>query len=70
MIDRVTEYARKVVNREVIAGELHILACERHLKDLEKQNTAEFPYYWDVEKSERILEYAETLTVGEYKNNE
>ena len=65
MIDRVTEYARKVVNREVIAGELHILACERHLKDLEKQNTAEFPYYWDVEKSERILEYAETLTVGE-----
>lgn len=65
MIDRVTEYARKVVNQEIISGELHRLACQRHLKNLEMQNTAEFPYYWDVEKSERILEYAETLTVGE-----
>lgn len=65
MIDRVTEYARKVVNKEVFTGELHRLACERHLKDLERQNTAEFPYYWDVAKSERILEYAETLTIGE-----
>lgn len=65
MKDRVTEYAQKVVNREIFAGELHRLACQRHLKDLERQNTEEFPYYWDVAKSERILEYAETLTVGE-----
>lgn len=65
MIDRVTEYARKVVNYEIVAGELHRLACKRHLDDLERQNTDEFPYYWDVEKSERILEYAETLTIGE-----
>ena len=65
MVDRVTEYAQRVVNREVVAGELHRLACERHLKNLEIQNTADFPYYWDVAKSERILEYAETLTIGE-----
>lgn len=65
MIDRVTEYARKVVNREIVAGELHILACQRHLNDLERQNTVDFPYYWDVAKSERILEYAETLFIGE-----
>lgn len=65
MIDRVTEYAQKVVNREIFTGELHRLACERHLKDLERQNTEDFPYYWDIAKSERILEYAETLTIGE-----
>lgn len=65
MIDRVTEYALKVANREIFTGELHRLACERHLKDLERQNTPEFPYYWDASKSERILEYAETLTIGE-----
>ena len=41
-MDRVTEYARKVVAGEVIAGKLHILACQRHLNDLEKQNTKEF----------------------------
>ena len=42
-------------------GELHILACKRHLEDLKRQGTKEFPYIWDPEKSERILQYAETL---------
>lgn len=65
MIDRVTEYAREVVGGKTGMGELHVLACKRHLKDLERQNTPQFPYHWDIEKSERILEYAETLTIGE-----
>ncbi len=64
MIDRVTEYCRKTVN-ENIMGELHILACKRHLKDLERQGTKDFPYIWNPEKSEEILEYAETLTITE-----
>lgn len=46
-------------------GKLHILACKRHLEDLKRQGTNEFPYIWKPEKSERILEYAETLTIGE-----
>ena len=64
MIDRVTEYARKTINENKM-GELHILACKRHLEDLKRQGTAEFPYIWDAKKSERILNYAETLTIGE-----
>ena len=63
--DRVTEYARKVVSGEVFCGELHRLACQRHLKDLEKQNTKEFPYFWSIEESEKVLEYAEDLTILE-----
>lgn len=63
--DRVTEYARKVVDGKVFCGLYHKLACARHLKDLEKQNTKEFPYYWDIDASEEILEYAETLTIIE-----
>lgn len=65
MIDRVTEYAERVVSGKVIAGELHILACKRHLNDLARQNTEDFPYYWDPEKAEEILNYAETLTIAE-----
>lgn len=65
MIDRVTEYAKRVVAGEVPAGRLHILSCKRHLYDLERQNTKDFPYYWDVEKANRIIEYAETLTIAE-----
>jgi phage terminase large subunit-like protein len=64
-VDRVTEYAKKVVNGEIICGHLHYLACKRHLNDLQRQNTNEFPYYWDINASERILEYAETLTIAE-----
>lgn len=63
-IDRVTEYAKKTIEENKM-GELHILACKRHLEDLKKQGTKDFPYIWDAEKSERILEYAETLTIGE-----
>ncbi|MBQ3513437.1 MAG: terminase large subunit [Lachnospiraceae bacterium] len=63
--DRVTEYASKVVAGKVVAGELHRLACQRHLKDLERQRTDEFPYYYSPEKAAEIIDYAETLTIAE-----
>ena len=63
--DRVTEYAHKVVAGKVVAGELHVLACKRHLNDLKKQRTEKFPYYYDPAKAQEIIEYAETLTIAE-----
>ena len=63
--DRVTEYAHKVVSGNVVAGELHILACKRHLNDLEKQRTEDFPYYYNPAKAQEIIDYAETLTIAE-----
>lgn len=66
MTDRVTEYAKAVVDGKVpYCGRYHILACKRHLRDLERQGSADFPYYWSVEAADRILDYAETLTIGE-----
>ena len=63
--DRVTEYASKVVAGEIIAGELHVLACKRHLNDLKRQRSSEFPYYYDPVKASDIIDYAETLTIAE-----
>ena len=63
--DRVTEYAHRVVSGNVIAGELHVLACQRHLNDLKKQRTEDFPYYYNPEKATEIIDYAETLTIAE-----
>lgn len=63
--DRVTEYAYKVVVGKVVAGELHVLACKRHLDDLKKQRTEAFPYYYDPAKAQEIIDYAETLTIAE-----
>jgi len=67
MTDRCTEYARAVVEGRVgrRVGELEVLAAQRHLRDLERQNTPEFPYYYDPEKAADIIEYAETLTIEE-----
>lgn len=62
MLDRVTEYAQRVVSGKVVCGELHRLACKRHLDDLKRQD---FPYYWSIEKSNDIIEFAETLTIAE-----
>lgn len=64
--DRVTQYAIDAVAGLIECnGELHILACKRHLRDLKRQRTSEFPYYWDAEASETVLSYAETLTIAE-----
>lgn len=63
--DRVTEYAHRVVSGKVVAGELHILACKRHLNDLRRQKSEDFPYYYDPNKALEIIEYAETLTIAE-----
>lgn len=65
MKDRATQYAETVVRGDVAAGRPHVLACKRHLRDLERQNTPEFPYLWVPEKSEEILDFAETLTIVE-----
>nr|DAG62741.1 MAG TPA: Large Terminase [Caudoviricetes sp.] len=63
--DRVTEYAHRVVSGKVVAGELHILACKRHLNDLTRQKSEDFPYYYDPNKALEIIDYAETLTIAE-----
>ena len=65
MTDRATAYAERVAMGDVIAGPEHIKACKRHLRDLERQGTDGFPYFWVPEKSEDILEFAETLTIIE-----
>lgn len=63
--DRATEYARAVVDGSVTACDAHRKACARHLRDLDRQGTEAFPFYWDEEKARRILDYAETLTILE-----
>ena len=65
MRDRVTAYAQDVVEGRVVCGELHRLACQRHLDDMARQRSAAFPYYWDADAAERVLNYAEMLTVAE-----
>ena len=41
------------------------LACQRHLDDLERAKLAPYKYYFDVEESEKIIDFAEELTIAE-----
>lgn len=63
--DPVTQYALDVTNGDIVAGKYVRLACERHLNDLERAKTDEFPYYFDLEKMDRIIEFAEMLKFGD-----
>lgn len=63
--DRATAHANAVVSGKVVSGILHKLACQRHLNDLKKQNTKEFPYYYDPNMANRVIDYAETLVIAE-----
>jgi phage terminase large subunit-like protein len=67
MADRCTDYAQMVVDgkspRRV--GKLEILACKRHLEDLKRQNTPDFPYYYDEAKAKEVIDFAEKLIIAE-----
>ena len=64
-LDRVTQYAVDVVEGKVVAGRYAILACQRHLDDLEKSKLAPYKYEFNIEKANDILDFAETLTIAE-----
>lgn len=59
--DPVTEYAERVCSGDVEGvGELHRMACARHLADLSRSDVV-----WDAAASNRVLDYASRLTVAE-----
>lgn len=68
-MDRTTKYAldlvngRNVLNR--VVGRTEILSCKRHLNNLERQGTEDFPYIFDVGKSQEITDFAENLILAE-----
>ncbi|MBM7109114.1 Phage Terminase [Brevibacillus laterosporus] len=54
-----TEYANKVMNRQIIASKKVILAAKRHLYDLKRQGTKYFPWVFDEEKAHRPIRFIE-----------
>lgn len=64
-MDRTTQYALDVVEGRLTAGDLVKAACQRHLDDLKAAEGAPYRYYFDVEEAEKIIDFAETLTIAE-----
>ena len=51
------KYAIEVVTGERVACKWEKLSCERHLRDLLRQNTEEFPYVFDYTRSNMIFNW-------------
>lgn len=71
-MDRVTEFAKANVKNKKDFGEDARLAFKRHIDDLarSKKNDPNFPYRFDEEKAEDIIELANKLTIAEGEENE
>lgn len=71
-MDRVTEFAKANVKNKRDFGEDARLAFKRHIDDLarSKKNDPNFPYRFDEEKAEDIIELANKLTIAEGEGNE
>lgn len=59
MIHPTTQYAIDVVHSELkeMCCKWEILACKRHLDDLERQEAEEFPYVFDESRADRIFKW-------------
>ena len=56
--DAGTKYAFDVMDNNIVAGYHIKLACFRHLRDLQRQDTDGFPYHYDVDEANNILLFA------------
>lgn len=56
MIERATGYIDDVLNGRIVCGKWIRLQMERHKKDLARQRTDKFPYYFDEDEAGRILD--------------
>lgn len=53
------QYAMKIINGEYLADEPEILSCKRFIRDLERQGTPDFPYYFDPSRADRFFAFFE-----------
>ncbi|GIO39307.1 terminase [Paenibacillus antibioticophila] len=56
-----TQYALDVINGKIITSKKVKQACQRHMKDLNRQGTDSFPYVFDEEKGHRPIEFIENF---------
>lgn len=57
----VDTYAQAVVAGQVPAGQYHVKACARHVRDRSREGTPDFPYVFEWRRAQRFVEFAQQL---------
>ncbi|MGL5799555.1 MAG: terminase large subunit, partial [Plesiomonas sp.] len=55
------QYARDVVSGKIPACRYVILACQRHINDLDRQKDLNWPYRFDKDLAERACSFIQLL---------
>lgn len=55
MIERATGYINGILGGEIVVGKWMCLAIERHVNDLKRVGSDDFPYYFDEDEAGRVL---------------
>lgn len=67
MVDRTKEYCDAILNGKILAGKKVKQACQRHMNDLKRQRTKDFPYYFDNEQAEKAINFVGMLPTTDGK---
>lgn len=59
--EEIVKYCQDCISGTIPSGKKHKWACERFLNDLERIGTSDFPYIWDEERAERIVQWFSLL---------
>lgn len=60
IIDELIDYAEKCISGDILSCKKHKWACMRFLRDVDNAGTEKFPYLWNEEAAQRIVDwYAE-----------
>ncbi len=57
ILEELRVYAKKCISGEITSCRKHKWACERFLKDIEKMELEDYPYYWDEEAAQNIVDW-------------
>lgn len=60
-LEEITSYARDCIEGRIPAGQKHKWACERLLRDLDRVGSEDFPYIWDEERAQLIVDWFSLL---------
>ena len=54
---RAQSFVNGVLDGSIVAGELIVLACERHMRDIGNISTPDFPFHYDLDAAERVCRF-------------
>ena len=60
-VNKANKYARDIVSEKIPACRYVRLACQRHLDDLEKSKSPDYPYKFNKNAAERVCKFVQLL---------